>query len=235
MAVTETIQQILEGIDTSQYGRDMRQYIHKGIEKCYEEGSAGETDLVARNDISAFASNFASVEDDSTISRAYNENEYFLHDKKLYRVNVYKSSGTSISSGITQGFFTETSISGELMVRRISVDFNPSVSFRTKGGTMWVIPLLKLVTIDFECIPSQAISADTAIIQNVPEAYWNAVGHINNESNGDVTYAKYTNSVGAPYSITCGALATNAYHGTISYYVKKYNTNHPLSSWNLAY
>lgn len=48
MAVTETIQQILQGIDSAQYGRDMREFIHKGIEKCYEEGSAGETDLVAR-------------------------------------------------------------------------------------------------------------------------------------------------------------------------------------------
>lgn len=51
MAVTETIEELLEGIDTSQYGRDMRQYIHKGIQKCYEEGSAGETDLVARTAI----------------------------------------------------------------------------------------------------------------------------------------------------------------------------------------
>ena len=51
MAVTETIQELLQGIDDAQYGRDMRQYIHKGIQKCYEEGSAGETDLVARQEI----------------------------------------------------------------------------------------------------------------------------------------------------------------------------------------
>lgn len=48
MAVTETIEELLQGIDDAQYGREMRQYIHKGIQKCYEEGSAGETDLVAR-------------------------------------------------------------------------------------------------------------------------------------------------------------------------------------------
>ena len=51
MAVSETIQEILQGIDDAQYGRDMRDYIHKGIQKCYEEGSAGETDLVAREEI----------------------------------------------------------------------------------------------------------------------------------------------------------------------------------------
>jgi hypothetical protein len=49
MAVTETIQELLQGIDDAQYGRDMRQYIHKGIQKCYEEGRAGETDLDARD------------------------------------------------------------------------------------------------------------------------------------------------------------------------------------------
>lgn len=49
MAVTETIQELLQGIDDAQYGRDMRQFIHKGIQKCYEEGSAGETDLEARS------------------------------------------------------------------------------------------------------------------------------------------------------------------------------------------
>lgn len=53
MAVSETIQEILDGIDESQYGRDMRDYIHKGIQKCYEEGSAGETDLQARTDIAS--------------------------------------------------------------------------------------------------------------------------------------------------------------------------------------
>ena len=51
MTVSETIEEILAGIDESQYGRDMRDYIHKGIQKCYEEGSAGETDLVAREAI----------------------------------------------------------------------------------------------------------------------------------------------------------------------------------------
>ena len=71
MAVSETIQEILQGIDDAQYGRDMRDYIHKGIQKCYEEGSAGETDLVARQAIEEMTE---SVDDvylmpcDSTIS-----------------------------------------------------------------------------------------------------------------------------------------------------------------------
>ena len=51
MAITATIQELLQGILDSQYGRDMRQFIHDAIQKCYEEGSAGETDLVARQAI----------------------------------------------------------------------------------------------------------------------------------------------------------------------------------------
>lgn len=229
MAVTETIQELLQGIDDSQYGRDMRQYIHKGIQKCYEEGSAGETDLIAREGISTILSNFASIEDGSTLSRSYKQNDYFLHDKKLYRVNTSRPSGSIISNGITQGYFIETSIAGELMVRSINVDFNPNISFSTANGTIFAIPLLKLVTIDFYCIPSQAVPANTTLIQNVPIPYWDVAGCINNEYNGTVTYAKYANG-----EIRCGALSTNPNHGTIWYFVKNYNGNHPLSSWELA-
>lgn len=63
MAVTETIQELLQGIDDAQYGRDMRQYIHKGIQKCYEEGSAGETDLVAREAIENLTDSIVSQPD----------------------------------------------------------------------------------------------------------------------------------------------------------------------------
>lgn len=61
MAVTETIQELLQGIDDAQYGRDMRQYIHKGIQKCYEEGSAGETDLEARERLDTLESDLADI------------------------------------------------------------------------------------------------------------------------------------------------------------------------------
>ena len=58
MAVTETIQELLQGIDDAQYGRDMRQFIHDAIQKCYEDGRAGATDLEARNDIADILDNF---------------------------------------------------------------------------------------------------------------------------------------------------------------------------------
>lgn len=61
MAITATIQELLQGIMDSQYGRDMRQFIHDAIQKCYEEGSAGETDLVARQAIEEVQNNFIAL------------------------------------------------------------------------------------------------------------------------------------------------------------------------------
>lgn len=93
MAVTETIQELLQGIDDAQYGRDMRQYIHKGIQKCYEEGSAGETDLTARTEIQNVRDemvdnlgNIANVELTSTASKIYKVGEKLIYNNVLYKV-----------------------------------------------------------------------------------------------------------------------------------------------------
>lgn len=99
MPVTETIQELLDGIDEAQYGRDMRKYIHKGIQKCYEEGSAGETDLVARAAIEDILGNFATVESTSSASRAYNQGHLLVYNNKLYRVKKHIEYGDTLTSG----------------------------------------------------------------------------------------------------------------------------------------
>lgn len=99
MAVTETIQELLQGIDDAQYGRDMRQYIHKGIQKCYEEGSAGETDLTARQAIENLLGNFATVETSSTASRAYEVGENLVYDNVMYKVITAIAQGGTITPG----------------------------------------------------------------------------------------------------------------------------------------
>lgn len=106
MAVTETIQELLQGIDDSQYGRDMRQYIHKGIQKCYEEGSAGETDLTARNDIAdinatiaEILGNFGSVESTSTASRAYTKGDIIVYENRLYKATAAIAQGDTLTVG----------------------------------------------------------------------------------------------------------------------------------------
>ena len=45
------IEQLLKQILGTKLGKDMRQAIHDGIEQCYEDGKAGATDLVAREQI----------------------------------------------------------------------------------------------------------------------------------------------------------------------------------------
>lgn len=104
MAVTETIQELLEGIDSAQYGRDMRQYIHKGIQKCYEEGSAGETDLEARLRLDNLEDNIISPPDFSqyqskahwSISNgSYYETDYTVPLSGWYMFHIYRLAQTS--------------------------------------------------------------------------------------------------------------------------------------------
>ena len=46
------IQEYLDKIKTAVYGRDVRQAIHDAIKTCYDDGSAGATDLTARENAS---------------------------------------------------------------------------------------------------------------------------------------------------------------------------------------
>ena len=103
MAVTETIQELLQGIDDAQYGRDMRQYIHKGIQKCYEEGSAGETDLVARQRLDALEDDIINPPDFSalqwkenwTTSNGSYETDYTVTASGWYMFNLHRLAQSS--------------------------------------------------------------------------------------------------------------------------------------------
>ena len=51
------IEQNLQKILSSRYGKDVRQSIHDGIHDCYEDGKAGAVDLVAREQIANLVAN----------------------------------------------------------------------------------------------------------------------------------------------------------------------------------
>lgn len=51
------IEQNLQKILTSRYGKDVRQSIHDSIHDCYEDGKAGAVDLVAREQIATLVAN----------------------------------------------------------------------------------------------------------------------------------------------------------------------------------
>ena len=94
MSVTATIQELLQGIMDSQYGRDMRQFIHDAIQKCYEEGSAGETDIVARDEIDEIRNDMVSSELSPSIINYFNitMSGVYAYANKCY----YYKRGTSV-------------------------------------------------------------------------------------------------------------------------------------------
>lgn len=61
------IEQNLAFILSSRYGEDVRQAIHDAIHDCYEDGKAGATDLVAREQIANLVANEGSAEKDSEL------------------------------------------------------------------------------------------------------------------------------------------------------------------------
>lgn len=61
------IEQNLQKILSSRYGKDVRQAIHDGIHDCYEDGKSGATDLVAREQIANLVANEGSTEKDSEL------------------------------------------------------------------------------------------------------------------------------------------------------------------------
>lgn len=144
MAVTETIQELLQGIDDAQYGRDMRQYIHKGIQKCYEEGSAGETDLQARTDIEKLANNFGSVESTSTASKAYAQGDTLIYDNVLYKVTTAIAQGDTLVEGTN---IEQTNVAGNGVVGDLyEIPFNQLPSWDSiSNSKLFIIPSIKLM------------------------------------------------------------------------------------------
>lgn len=61
------IEQNLAFILSSRYGKDVRQAIHDAIHDCYEDGKAGATDLVAREQIANLVANEGSTSKDSEL------------------------------------------------------------------------------------------------------------------------------------------------------------------------
>ena len=133
MAVTETIQELLQGIDDAQYGRDMRQFIHKGIQKCYEEGSAGETDLTARNAIDNMGNSIATVETTTTASRAYAVGDYLLYEGQLYKVKRAISKNGTLVIGTNIEDITVADIMQKLDLFTETVRSTTTLSTYIKG------------------------------------------------------------------------------------------------------
>lgn len=161
MAVTETIQELLQGIDEAQYGRDMRQYIHKGIQKCYEEGSAGETDLVARESVEKILEIFGDVESSSTASKDYAVGDSLIYDGRLYKVISAIEEGDTFTEGTNIEETRASSNIGNMYTipyRTTTQSWIPE-----KDITVYIIPSIRMMYIDiaFTTNAHEAISGVT--------------------------------------------------------------------------
>lgn len=58
------IQEYLEQIRLARYGKDVRQAIHDAIHQCYEDGKAGEVDLIAREGVVSLREDVTEMQED---------------------------------------------------------------------------------------------------------------------------------------------------------------------------
>lgn len=122
MAVTETIQELLQGIDSAQYGRDMRQFIHKAIQKCYEEGSAGETDLEARDRLDDVDASLTEIRSEMVTS--FPSVSLTISDNNLLRITLDGQGHIISASAVNPS--TVVTANGEAFFGAVIGDYNES-------------------------------------------------------------------------------------------------------------
>lgn len=122
MAVTETIQELLQGIDSAQYGRDMRQFIHKAIQKCYEEGSAGETDLEARDRLDDVEADITEIRSEMVTN--FPSVSLTISDDRLLRISLDGQDNITSASAVNPS--TVVTANGEVFFGVVIGDYNVS-------------------------------------------------------------------------------------------------------------
>lgn len=195
MAVTETIQELLQGIDDAQYGRDMRQYIHKGIQKCYEEGSAGETDLVAREDTVKLFNNIAPVEETLTASRNYKKGDLLVYDGDLYITKDAINRTQSLMIGTNIEMVTLSDILGDLNISTASINHDASYPVPI-DGTIVKYGKVCFVSLPYVSGVSFGKGTKSVLIGRLPSGYRPLAALYGQSNNVFCGLARVTNTQG---------------------------------------
>lgn len=94
------IEEYLGDILSARYGEEVRQSIHDAIHQCYEDGKAGATDLVAREQIANLVANEGSTGKDSEL----------VDIRVGYDGTNYTSAGESVRDQSVKNFFNDNRI-----------------------------------------------------------------------------------------------------------------------------
>lgn len=94
------IEEFLNKILSSRYGKDVRQAIHDGIHQCYEDGKAGATDLVAREQIANLVANNNPTEGNSEL----------IDMRTAYDGKIYPSAGEAMRKSSVALLYTMTNM-----------------------------------------------------------------------------------------------------------------------------
>ena len=111
------IQNLLKNILSAVYGKDVRQSIHDAIHQCYEDGKAGQQDLIARERIESLSNPNLLINGDFRINQrgatTYNSaSDSNGNATKLYTVDRWRISGkTGLTMTINNGLITLTNTS----------------------------------------------------------------------------------------------------------------------------
>lgn len=142
------IEQNLQKILSSRYGKDVRQAIHDGIHDCYEDGKAGATDLVAREQIANLVANEGSTEKDSE-----------LVDVRVgYDGTTYESAGEAVRKQSNEalrnyGMIDSDADFNDLKECRIYFASSPNEHLNSPtGGSGWLIPFWNRSTLETSTI-----------------------------------------------------------------------------------
>ena len=176
------IEQNLQKILSSRYGKDVRQAIHDGIHDCYEDGKAGAVDLVARERIDNLVANNNPTDGNSELidirvganGKTYNSAGEAVRSQSGFMSEQVTSIMSSRSDSEPQiQSFGDIPINKGALLWRAKYETFTDVDENTKQiinrySYLWFIPKLTLMVDEHQSIMNVKTIKDAAYTNTVP-------------------------------------------------------------------